>query len=123
MLCKAACKPAATSTGTRTHRRAAGKGEVQASMKDETRGCGYYFPLTAAQRFDLADPPKGALANAVYIPHVAALQFTGDYTMSGVRASRSLRESVDHDSERRTGPHGSPSRQDRGCDQAKKLTC
>lgn len=61
---------------------------MQASLKDDSQGSGYYFPLTAAQRFDLSDPPKGTLANAVYIPHVAAMQFSGDYTMSGVRAPR-----------------------------------
>jgi hypothetical protein len=59
-------------------------------MKDESLGSGIYFPLTAAQRFNLNAPPNGTLANGVYIPHVAALQFTGDYTMAGVRVQMHL---------------------------------
>jgi hypothetical protein len=43
-----------------------------------------YFPITAAQFFDLSSPPKGTLKNGVYIPYVAALQFLGDYEMKGV---------------------------------------
>lgn len=62
-------------------------------MKDksgeEAKQSGYYFPITAAQRFSLDSAPNGTLANAVYIPHVAALQFTGDYTMSKARALQS----------------------------------
>jgi hypothetical protein len=65
------------------------KEAVQANLKDQERGSGFYFPLTAAQRFNLDSPPSnGKLANTVYIPHVAALQFSGDYTMSGVRSDQ-----------------------------------
>ena len=89
----------------------AGKATVQASMSKKTPAdaklAGYYFPLTAAQRFNLSAPPKGDLRNGVYLPHVAALQFTGDYTMSKVRSSIAVRaracclcltiSSVEHD--------------------------
>jgi hypothetical protein len=66
----------------------AGKEAVQEDMKDKTgeaKQAGFYFPLTAAQRFNLNKPPEGTIANAVYLPHIAALQFTGDYTMAKVR--------------------------------------
>ena len=61
-------------------------------MKDkagEAPQSGFFFPLTAAQRFNLHAPPNGTLANAVYIPHVAAMKFTGDYVMSKVRSRNS----------------------------------
>lgn len=68
----------------------AGKEAVLENMKDDSLGSGIYFPLTAAQRFNLNAPPNGTLANGVYVPHVAALQFTGDYTMAGVRFHRTF---------------------------------
>ena len=63
----------------------ADKEAIAENNKDSTKGSGIFFPLTAAQKFAMASPTTtGSLANAVYLPHVAALQFTGDYTMTGV---------------------------------------
>lgn len=57
---------------------------------EDAKLAGYYFPLTAAQRFNLNAAPNGELRNGVYLPHVAALQFAGDYTMSKVHYSNSV---------------------------------
>jgi hypothetical protein len=54
-------------------------------MKDEAAGTGSFFPITAAQRFELLEGSRGSIRNAVYIPFIATLQFGGSYEMKGVR--------------------------------------
>lgn len=51
---------------------------VAKSFKDPNAGGGNYFPLTAAQRWDGA---KGQIENGIFLGHVAALTFSGPYTM------------------------------------------
>lgn len=48
------------------------------------RLAGFFFPVTAAQVFNLNDAPQGEISNGVYIPHVFALRFVGEYTMQKV---------------------------------------
>jgi hypothetical protein len=54
-------------------------------MKDESAGSGSFFPVTAAQRFDLQEEATGVITNSVHLPFIAAMQFGGSYEMKGVR--------------------------------------
>lgn len=52
---------------------------VQKAFKGGPGG-GSYFPLTAAQRWDAE---KAQIENGIFLGHVAALTFTGPYSMKG----------------------------------------
>lgn len=67
----------------------AGKDQVQKNLKDPDEGKGSYFPIYAAQNFELTEAPKGLNKNGVYLGLLAGLQFSGPYEMKGVRLPRS----------------------------------
>ena len=60
--------------------------DMQSKGLSDERLAGFFFPITAAQLFNLNSAPKGEIANGVYIPHVFALRFIGEYTMEKARS-------------------------------------
>ena len=58
-----------------------GTKEVQKAMKGATGG-GKYFPITAVQRWD-----AGEIENGIFLGHLAALTFSGPYSMKGKKLS------------------------------------
>ena len=60
----------------------AGSEDVVKDAKGTGVGSGRYFPLAAAQRWDLA---ADSIQNGVYLSHLAALEFMGKMVITKVR--------------------------------------
>ncbi|KAI8111690.1 hypothetical protein M9435_004189 [Picochlorum sp. BPE23] len=61
-----------------------GVAKVREAMKNQGKGGGNYFPLTAAQRWDAR---TGEIENGIFLGLIAALTFKGGYAYQGKKLS------------------------------------
>jgi hypothetical protein len=56
---------------------------IQANNKDPEAGTGQFFPVVATNKLEPKGPDSGKMKTATYLPHIAAVEFSGEYNIKG----------------------------------------